>query len=81
MVLTGLFSMLAVAVLAAAWLAVQLAWSRSFPGEGAEPDALARRGGCGDCAHPGPCHTIVAHDEPEASVATDRRERGRTDDE
>jgi len=48
-------AMLGIAALAAAWVGVQLAWGRSFPTEEAEPDVLARRGGCGDCARPGPC--------------------------
>lgn len=44
----GLGAIVAVAV---AWVAVQQAWRRSFAGESAEPDVLARRmdcgGGCG----------------------------------
>jgi len=35
--------------LATAWVAVQAAWTRVFPGGGTETDALARRRGCGGC--------------------------------
>jgi hypothetical protein len=41
---------LGVAVLAAGWLAVQLAWRRSFGFEDSEADGLASRG-CAGCAH------------------------------
>jgi hypothetical protein len=33
----------------AAWLAVQRAWSATFPGAAPEGDALGGRGGCGAC--------------------------------
>ena len=32
-----------------AWVAVQQAWRRAFPGGDADPDALAGRGGCRGC--------------------------------
>ena len=41
---------LAVAVMAAGWVAVQLAWRRVFPpGCHGDPDALAGRSGCHGC--------------------------------
>ena len=55
MIESTLIAMLGIAALAAAWVGVQLAWGRSFPADETEPDVLARRGGCGDCARPGPC--------------------------
>jgi len=55
MISETLFGAAGVALLAAGWLAVQLAWGRDFPGDGSEPDVLARRGGCGGCGHGGRC--------------------------
>ena len=43
---TGVLGVIAVAV---AWLAVQLAWKRAFPGKCTDPDALASRGDCHGC--------------------------------
>ncbi len=46
----------AVAVMAAVWVVVQLSWAKAFPEGADEPDVLARRGGCGACAgRPGHC--------------------------
>jgi hypothetical protein len=48
----------AVVALMLGWLAVQSAWSRAFPEAAADPDVLARRGGCGACGGcgcAGPC--------------------------
>jgi len=39
-----------VAGLAAAWVAVQVAWRRAFPGPEPDADALAGRLGCHGCA-------------------------------
>jgi len=41
---------LAVAALVAGWLAVQRAWSRTFPEVVGEPDALAARGDGKSCS-------------------------------
>lgn len=40
---------LVVAACAVAWLAVQRAWMRSFPGAAPDPDALSGRLGCHGC--------------------------------
>jgi hypothetical protein len=37
------------AAVAAAWVAVQLAWSKTFAGWFTDPDVLAERQGCGNC--------------------------------
>ncbi len=50
-----LIGMLGVSALAAGWVAVQLAWAKSFPGDESEPDVLARRRDCSGCSHPGSC--------------------------
>ncbi|MDH4017083.1 MAG: hypothetical protein OEV20_07085 [Actinomycetota bacterium] len=55
MIIETVIGSLGVAAMAALWLGVQLAWGRDFPGDGAEPDVLARRGGCGGCGHGGRC--------------------------
>ena len=39
----------AIAILCAAWLAIQLAWRRAFPDPLGDPDALAGRLGCHGC--------------------------------
>lgn len=41
--------LLGIALLAAAWLAVQLAWRRAFPDARGDGDALAGRLGCHGC--------------------------------
>jgi len=38
-----------VAAVAAIWVAVQQAWSKSFAGWFTDPDVLAERQGCGNC--------------------------------
>lgn len=50
-------SLVAMAVLLAAWLAVQQAWRRTFPERSADPDVLAERIGCGGCASRAGCAT------------------------
>jgi hypothetical protein len=65
MIAETLLSALGVALMAAAWLGVQLAWGRGFPGDGSEPDVLARRGGCGGCDHGGRCPTTCPREEEE----------------
>lgn len=55
MLASYLIAMLGIAALAAAWLAVQLAWGRSFSGDGDDPDVLAARRGCGGCAREDRC--------------------------
>jgi len=47
--------MLGVAVLAALWLAVQLAWRRHATEPGGDPDALAGRIGCHGCGEADAC--------------------------
>jgi len=44
-----------VAVIAAAWLTVQFAWSRAFPEPRTDPDVLAGRTGCSGCKSPSTC--------------------------
>ncbi len=46
----------AVLLLAAAWIAVQRAWKKSFPDVGDDPDALAGRSRCHSCDHSEDCH-------------------------
>ncbi len=41
--------------LLAGWLAVQLAWRRSFPDASRDGDALAQRIGCGACERNDTC--------------------------
>lgn len=41
--------LIGIAVVMAAWLAVQLAWGRTFPDASADPDVLAGRPGCNGC--------------------------------
>ncbi len=53
--LSYLTGMLGVAALAAGWVAVQLAWGRSFPGDESEPDVLARRRDCTGCSQVHAC--------------------------
>jgi hypothetical protein len=43
---TGLLLIVAMAV---AWVAVQNAWRRAFPGAATDPDVLAGRPGCRTC--------------------------------
>jgi hypothetical protein len=38
-----------------AWVAVQRAWARTFPGDGSDPDGLAERMGCSGTACREPC--------------------------
>ncbi len=57
----------AVAVVAAAWVGVQLAWRRVFPDACADPDALAGRIGCHGCSDTETC-------EPRGEL--DPRDRG-----
>ena len=40
----------ALLVLLAAWIGVQRAWRRAFPGFGDDPDVLAGRSGCHGCS-------------------------------
>ena len=50
-----------------AWVAVQMAWKRTFPDVGRAEDALASRTGCGGCSHGGQCDTKGGgHHEAEA---------------
>lgn len=53
MVTDHLFGLLAIVVIAVAWVGVQAAWKKAFPDRcSADPDALAGRIGChgdGDC--------------------------------
>lgn len=49
--------LIGMAVLLAAWLAVQEAWRRTFPEGSADPDVLAERMGCGGCASRDRCAT------------------------
>ena len=42
-------AVLAMVVLAVAWVGVQSAWRRTFPGAMADPDVLAGRMGCHGC--------------------------------
>ena len=46
MLMSHVWSVLAVVLIAVAWAAVQGAWKRSFPEASADPDALAGRLGC-----------------------------------
>ncbi len=63
MIQTYLVAMLAVAGMAAAWLAVQLWWGSAFPDDELEPDVLARRGSCTDCRNPLACPRRRAGEE------------------
>jgi len=49
---TGL---IAIVVVAALWLGVQLAWRRAFPSRCSDPDALAGRTSCHGCDGAGNC--------------------------
>ena len=42
-----LLAILALAVMAAAWVGVQIAWKKAFPDAFCDPDALGGRMGCG----------------------------------
>jgi hypothetical protein len=42
-----LLAVLALAVMAAVWVGVQVAWKKAFPNAFCDPDALAGRMGCG----------------------------------
>jgi hypothetical protein len=60
-----LVAALAMAVLTAAWLAVQVAWRRTFPEASADPDPLSERMGCGGCGRAPHCERTHARaDEP-----------------
>ena len=61
--LSYLTGMLGVAALAAAWVAIQIAWGRSFPGDESEPDVLARRRDCSGCSHLGACAPRLSTEE------------------
>ena len=37
------------------WVAVQMAWKRTFPDAGRDEDVLANRTSCGSCLHDGHC--------------------------
>ena len=58
---TALIGLLAVLV---AWVAVQCAWRRVFPGAFADPDVLAERMGCHACG----CTEICERGRPRRSV-------------
>jgi hypothetical protein len=44
-----LLALLAVALIAALWAGVQIAWRRTFPHACSDPDVLAGRMGCHGC--------------------------------
>jgi hypothetical protein len=46
---------IALAGVAAVWIAVQHAWRRAFPDPHADPDPLAGRMGCHGCSHDHDC--------------------------
>jgi len=53
---TDAAGVLAVAALGAAWVLVQSAWRRTFPGASPDPDPLAHRRGCrGGCDNQHDC--------------------------
>ena len=56
--LTGVIG---IAVLLAAWLAVQRAWARAFPDASGDPDPLAGRLGCRGCG----CGEVCRRRQPE----------------
>jgi hypothetical protein len=56
-----------IAILCAAWLAVQLAWRRAFPDASGDPDALAGRLGCHGCG----CTTVCEKRASEATGASE----------
>ena len=43
----------------AGWVGVQLAWRRTFPEVGSDPDVLVGRGGCGGCREKESCETAT----------------------
>ena len=57
---TGIFGII---VLSLAWLGVQLAWRRVFPGASADADALAGRLGCHGCG----CTDVCEERPPECT--------------
>jgi hypothetical protein len=59
----------AVVVLAVAWVGVQSAWRRVFPGVSSDPDVLAGRLGCHGCDG-----TDVCEGRPSQGPARPRRE-------
>ena len=50
-------------LIALGWAGVQGAWGRVFPANGADPDVLARRKGCHDCAETERCDRRGAIEE------------------
>jgi hypothetical protein len=50
-----LLALLALALVAALWATVQLAWRRAFPHACSDPDVLAGRIGCHGCASTEEC--------------------------
>ena len=54
----------AVVLMAVGWLAVQIAWRRTFARIGSDPDALAVRSGCGGgCGCAGVCRKETKENE------------------
>jgi hypothetical protein len=49
--------LIGMAVILGAWLAVQMAWRRVFPGTPADEDVLAGRFGCHGCSRETECGT------------------------
>ncbi len=49
MLATHAMALIGLLVVLAAWVAVQSAWRRTFPGAFSDPDVLAERMGCRDC--------------------------------
>ena len=54
---------IALAGVAAGWIAVQHAWRRAFPDPHADPDPLAGRMGCHGCSHDHDCDRTPADGE------------------
>jgi len=56
----------AMVVVLAAWVGVQIAWRKAFPGVGCDPDVLAIRMGCSGCK----CQEEDAGDQENARDGT-----------
>ena len=63
-----LLTMGAIILMMFVWVAVQMAWKRTFPDVGRDVDALATRKGCGSCSHDGQCDTTQSGDNHGAEV-------------
>jgi hypothetical protein len=66
---TYAIGIVAIVLVMAAWVAVQGAWRRAFPGYSSDPDVLAGRTDCHSCGRVGCRHSCEGADPAEEEIA------------